>query len=84
MNHRAVDYWSLGIVLHQILTGAPPFQDNNVLTLYGKIIKGLSPTHNFGNIKESAVDLIKGLLQNNPAERLGYLRGEIVDIRFHK
>ena len=82
-NSRAVDYWSLGIVLHEVLVGIPPFQDDNVLTLYGKIVKG-NLQNNFVDIKDSAVDLIRKLLQHNPASRLGYLKGGIMDIRLHK
>ncbi|XP_008209479.1 cGMP-dependent protein kinase, isozyme 1 isoform X2 [Nasonia vitripennis] len=81
---RAVDYWSLGILLHEILLARPPFQDTELLSLYSKIIKGIDSAGIYGYLKKHAENLIKALLRSNPAERLGNLRGGIADIRSHK
>lgn len=81
---RAVDYWSLGIVLHELLLGRPPFQDSELLALYSKIIKGIDWVGIYGNLKKPAENLIRALLRLNPSERLGNLRGGIADIRSHK
>ncbi|XP_058805020.1 cGMP-dependent protein kinase, isozyme 1-like isoform X2 [Phymastichus coffea] len=81
---RAVDYWSLGIVLHELLLARPPFQDSDLLSLYSKIIKGMDTIGIYGNLKKHAENLIRALLRTDPMERLGNLKGGIGDIRSHK
>ena len=81
---RAVDYWSMGIVLHELLLARPPFQDSELLSLYNKIVKGIDAIGIYGCLKKHAENLIRELLCPNPAERLGNRRGGIADIRAHK
>ncbi|XP_063983781.1 cGMP-dependent protein kinase, isozyme 1-like [Diachasmimorpha longicaudata] len=79
---RAVDYWSLGITIFELLTGHPPFDDEDRVTLYHKIVDGVDSTQMPG-LKTSAQSIIKKLLRPKPVERLGYLRAGISDIRNH-
>lgn len=82
---RAVDFWSLGILLYEILTKKVPFEDNDKLRLYNKIIKSNNEDITFPDfVKPHAVDLVSKLLSPKPVERLGYLRNGIMDIRNHK
>lgn len=37
-NGLAVDLWSLGVVLHAMLSGSLPFEDENTSNLYRKIL----------------------------------------------
>lgn len=37
---RAVDWWSLGILLYEMITGLPPFFSENVQLMYKKILYG--------------------------------------------
>lgn len=81
---RAVDYWSLGVVMHELLLGRPPFQDNEMLSLYSKITKGIESIGIYGNLKRHAESLIRSLLRANPIERIGNQKGGIADIRAHR
>ncbi|XP_057321919.1 cGMP-dependent protein kinase, isozyme 1-like isoform X2 [Microplitis mediator] len=82
---RAVDFWALGIVIYELLTRKLPFEDNDKLRLYNKIIKGGINDVRFPEyMKPNAVDIIRKLLADKSVERLGYLRNGIMDIRNHK
>jgi hypothetical protein len=51
---------------------------------YNIILKGIDAIEFPRNISRNATALIKKLCKDNPAERLGYQRGGIVEIQKHK
>ena len=77
----SVDYWSLGIVLFEMLAGKTPFTcyDGNFTTIVKLILenKPFFPVY----FSVEAVDLIKKLLKSHPKERFG-ARG-IFEIKNH-
>ncbi|OXU28673.1 hypothetical protein TSAR_015409, partial [Trichomalopsis sarcophagae] len=81
---RAVDYWALGILTHELLVGRPPFRGPDHMTTYNKILKGIEVAGIPNNVNKSANFFIKKLLRSSPLERLGYQRNGIQDIRDHK
>ncbi|XP_031781151.1 cGMP-dependent protein kinase isoform X3 [Nasonia vitripennis] len=81
---RAVDYWALGILTHELLIGRPPFRGPDHMTTYNKILKGIEVAGIPNNVNKSANFFIKKLLRSSPLERLGYQRNGIQDIRDHK
>ncbi|XP_010248634.1 PREDICTED: serine/threonine-protein kinase D6PK-like [Nelumbo nucifera] len=71
----AVDWWTFGIFLYELLFGKTPFKGSgNRATLFNVIGQPLrfpeSPTVSF-----AARDLIRGLLVKEPQHRLAYRRG---------
>lgn len=71
----AVDWWTFGIFLYELLFGRTPFKGSgNRATLFNVVGQPLrfpeSPSVSFG-----ARDLIKGLLVKEPQHRLAYKRG---------
>ncbi|KAI8809436.1 kinase-like domain-containing protein [Cladochytrium replicatum] len=64
-----VDYWSLGILLFDMLTGAPPFVGPNRKIIMDNIIR--KKTNLPAYLTPNAKDLITKLLKKNPSQRLG-------------
>ncbi|XP_012586262.1 PREDICTED: serine/threonine-protein kinase Chk2 isoform X2 [Condylura cristata] len=70
--NRAVDCWSLGVILFICLSGYPPFSDaKNQMSLKDQITSG---KYNFipkiwAEVSEQALDLVKKLLVVDPKER---------------
>ena len=69
--NKTVDWWTLGVLLYEMLTGLPPFYDKVVNDMYRKILH--EPLHfpDEDVVPSVARDLLTKLLNRNPAERLG-------------
>ena len=69
--NKTVDWWTLGVLLYEMLTGLPPFYHENTNEMYRKILS--EPLYFPGTdiVPPAAKDLLTKLLNRNPAERLG-------------
>lgn len=66
---KAVDWWSLGILLYELTVGIPPFYSQNVNEMYHKIQHGVLRFPPF--LSKECKDLIVELLCRDPVKRLG-------------
>ncbi|XP_018577921.1 cGMP-dependent protein kinase, isozyme 2 forms cD4/T1/T3A/T3B [Anoplophora glabripennis] len=80
----SADYWSLGVLMFELLTGTPPFTGSDPMKTYNIILKGIDAIDFPRTITRNATALIKKLCRDNPAERLGYQKGGISEIQKHK
>nr|CAD7206535.1 unnamed protein product [Timema douglasi] len=82
---RSVDYWALGVLTYELLSGSPPFRGTDHLKTYGLILKGIESVKGFPKeITREAKGLIRKLCRVVPTERLGYQKNGIADIKNHK
>nr|CAD7444458.1 unnamed protein product [Timema bartmani] len=82
---RSVDYWALGVLVYELLSGSPPFRGTDHLKTYGLILKGIESVKGFPKeITRDAKGLIRKLCRVVPTERLGYQKNGIADIKNHK
>jgi len=79
---KEVDWWSFGILTHDMLTGAPPFTGNNRKTITERVLKSKLQLKKY--LTPNAKDLLKKLLSKQVENRLGYGDGDAQAVKDHK
>lgn len=81
-HNKSADWWSVGILLYEMLSGKPPFVHSNRKKLQEKIINEkvkLPP-----RLTSEAHSLLRGLLEKDPSKRLGSGSRGGDEIKSHK
>jgi len=74
----AVDWWSMGALMFEMMTGFPPFEDKNVKLLNQKILKQKITLPDW--LSSKAQSIIKSFLNRNASKRLGSSRGNMFEV----
>ena len=69
---KECDYWSIGVVLFILLSGSPPFYEDEDADLFHKIknVKYDFSDEAWNHISPEAKDLVSKILKQNPEERI--------------
>ncbi|KAL1140705.1 hypothetical protein AAG570_000635, partial [Ranatra chinensis] len=78
---KAVDWWSLGALMYDMLTGAPPFTAENRKKTIEKILRGKLILQPY--LTADARDLIRKLLKRQVVQRLGSTPNDGEAIKSH-
>ena len=77
---KAVDWWSYGTLIYELLCGLPPFYDQNTQRMYQKIQH--APLRFPANLSNNTRTFLQGLLNRQVNSRLGS-NGDIDEIKQH-
>jgi serine/threonine protein kinase len=66
---KAIDWWSLGTLMYEMMNGLPPFYSQDVQIMYTKIMTAKLEIPE--GISAEAASLLQGLLQRDPEKRFG-------------
>ena len=70
-HNRPTDWWSLGILIYEMIFGLPPFYNSNMQAMYRKIIREEVVFKPGVPVSANAKDIILKLLDKNPEKRFG-------------
>ncbi len=70
---KGVDWWTLGVLIFEMLASYPPFYDEDQMKTYNKILDG--PIRFPSHFSEAARAVISLFLERRPARRLGVGKG---------
>ena len=79
---KAVDWWTLGVLIYEMLVGIDPFNDPDPMTMYQKILKGALRFPK--SVDSDSKSIIKHLLESDLSKRYGNLKNQAQDVKDHR
>jgi len=81
---QGVDWWTLGVLIHELMCGHAPFEASSPPQIYAKIRRGIVAVNfTYQGNDPLAVEIVKCLLQQDPNARLPMQPGGIENLQTH-
>jgi len=81
---RAVDWWAVGIIAFELMSGHTPFHAEHLMDIYSKIMRGMRKVHFPKTAKGTAKAFIENMCQLEPTERLPMRKDGLRKLMDHK
>jgi serine/threonine protein kinase len=70
---KGVDWWTLGILIYEMLASYPPFYQEDPMHTYGKILQSEPSYPSY--FSKASISILKKLLNKKASKRLGVVKG---------
>jgi len=80
---HAVDWWAVGVLIFELMTGHPPFSSNITMKVFANVQKGIGAVRFPPDCQGPPADLVKGLLRKDTSERLAMRPGGVSNVKEH-
>jgi len=81
---EAVDWWTVGVLIHELMSGHTPFESSTQQGIFQKVMRGTAAmTFPYGAHDPEAMDIVRQLLKVNPSERLTMRPGLVKNLKNH-
>lgn len=68
---KAADWWSVGVMMYEMLSGTPAFRGKDLRQTYQRVLFAELVFEPDNRFSDDAKDILRGLLNRDPAARLG-------------
>jgi serine/threonine protein kinase len=79
---KPVDWWTLGILIYEMIAGIDPFTDDDPMAIYQKILKGKVKFPR--DFDKNAKSIVKHLLVADISKRYGCMKNGADDVKTHR
>lgn len=83
-HNHAVDWWTVGILIYELLTGNPPFTASAPMQIFKNVLGGIKRVALPKKCQGPAGHLVKGLLRKEASERLPMRAGGVPNLKSHE
>eukprot|EP00931_Biecheleriopsis_adriatica_P054256 TRINITY_DN3190_c1_g1_i5.p1 TRINITY_DN3190_c1_g1~~TRINITY_DN3190_c1_g1_i5.p1 ORF type:complete len:796 (+),score=181.68 TRINITY_DN3190_c1_g1_i5:75-2462(+) len=80
---QAVDWWTLGVLLFELMTASVPFEAATPFQIYAKVKQGIDTVKFPPKLPKHFEGLVKALCQKEPADRLPMRANGVQNLKTH-